>query len=234
MSDCIDNGPALPRRPCWCYGAVTVVRPFFTAVLVLLLYMGVAAVILALILAFSPPLTIVFVIGVIVGIVPALNSVARRAFYFKGHGEPVAPSELRRRLLDVNHQDAPVSVQQISPTTFEITWRFREARWWEALSQAGLSSLYVLQLKLDEQRQEVVLVDRMHTVRWGAAPSEVHVGTSRFLGVMTDWKLGAPLDFHESFTPDIRDTATFSPGVIKSPVLNIILASGWNVRMAMW
>lgn len=210
------------------------VRPFFTAALLLLAYMGIAAGVIALTLQIFPPLAIVCVVLIVIGFVPVMNSIARWAFRFAGIGEPVAPHELRRRLLEVNDWNAPVSVQQTKPHTFDVTWRYLDPHWWEQLSSANIHQLYTLRIKFNDEQHEVVLVDRLRAVQWGTGPSEVRIGLSGFTGVGLEWNRGAQYDLRESFMPDTRSTATFAQDAIKTPVMNTILQSGWSVRMALW
>jgi hypothetical protein len=215
-------------------GADTMVRRFLTAVLILLSYMAGGAVILALSLAIYPPLIFIGMIVIVIGLVPAMNSTARRAFFYQGMGEPVSLEELRRRLLEVNGWDAPVTVQQTKPNTFAVTWRYLDARWWELIAKAGISKLYTLQIKVNDARHEVVLVDKLRSVEWGIGPSEVHVGVSGFVGVLLEWEIGVQYGIRENFTLGEVYDYTFSNDEIKTPVMNTILQSGWNVRMAMW
>jgi len=160
--------------------------------------------------------------------IPYLDRVAKRVFSFPGEGEPIPIAELRDLIESVNSfVDAPVIVQEREhPLTGQralvVTWKYVDARWWEALSRAGLSQLYELHVKLDGERHRATLVDVLKSVDWRAGPGEVRLRGGYFRGIRENWELGTVYDDR------------FVSSEIKLPVMNSILRSGWNVRFGMW
>ena len=173
----------------------------------------------------------VLMIGV--GMIPYLNYVTKTVFRFKGKGRAVSEAELRAEIREINNLDVPIMVQERG-RKLVITWRYVEARWWEILAKAGLTKVYELHVKFNEDREEVVLVDVLKSVAWRAGPAEVRLSGGFFRGVQFGFEVGKQWGIRESLKPGKIYEYTFSPQEIKSPVMNTVLQSGWDVRFGMW
>jgi len=164
---------------------------------------------------------------------PYLNITTRRIFHFPGEGMPITEAALREELLTVNEFDAPVMVTERGDKLI-FTWRYVDARWWELLSKAGLTQIYELHVKLDDERKTAVLIDVTKSVSWRAGPEGVNIGMFGFRGVNFSYEVGKAWGIRENFTPGKIYDYKFSPQEIKNPVLNSILQNGWQVRFGMW
>lgn len=106
---------------------------------------------------------------IIVGFIPYLDFVAKRVFHFTGEGEAVSGEELRTVVKGINHLDAPVMIQERGKKLV-ATWKYIDAKWWELLAKAGLTKVYELHMKFNEEKREVVLIDVKKSVAWRAGP----------------------------------------------------------------
>jgi hypothetical protein len=170
---------------------------------------------------------------IVVGFVPYLNFVIRRVFYLPGVGEPVSEEELHAMLREINDFDAPVTVIERG-RRLVVTWRYVDARWWELLARSGLTKVYELHIRLNGAKKEATLVDVLKSVSWGAGPTEVQVTGGYFRGASIGYEIGEAWGIRENFAPGQIYEYEFSPQVIKNPVVNSILRSGWSVRFGMW
>lgn len=169
----------------------------------------------------------------ILAFIPYLDQVVKRAFTFRGQGPPVPAGTLRRQILAVNRSKAPVMAEE-RLYDLVLTWKYADARWWEALSKAGLTRLYELHVKLDEERHVATLIDVTRAVRWRAGPVQVHVGGRYGRGVLGGYEIGEQWGIAENWERGVAFDYRFVPAEIKTPVMNTLLRSGWDVRFGIW
>jgi hypothetical protein len=169
----------------------------------------------------------------ILAFIPYLDQVTKRAFHFRGEGQPTPASTLRRQILAVNRFKAPVMAEE-RLYDLVLTWKYVDARWWRVLSKAGLTRLYELHVKLDEKRSVATLIDVRKSVRWRAGPTQVHVGRSVSRGILTGYEIGKQWGIAENWELGVVFDYKFVPAEIKTPVMNTILRSGWDVRFGIW
>jgi hypothetical protein len=141
-------------------------KRFLTALGLILLYMVVLALILFLAITLAgddeTALLIIILAALVVSFgafVPYLNWAIKRAFTFRGEGQPVPLGELRAQIEAINEFDAPVMVEE-RKGKLVATWKYVDARWLELFAKAGLSKSYELKMKFDEKRHTVTMVDR--------------------------------------------------------------------------
>jgi hypothetical protein len=170
---------------------------------------------------------------IIIGFIPYLDFVAKRAFHFTGEGRAVSEEELCTAIKGINHLEAPVMVQERGKKLV-ATWKYVDAKWWEVLAKAGLTKVYELHMKFDERKKEVVLIDVKKSVSWKAGPSEVRLWGGFFRGVEFSYEIGKRWGIKESFAPGGIYSYEFSPQEIKNPIMNSILRNGWDVRFGIW
>lgn len=170
----------------------------------------------------------------ILAFVPYLDQVIKRVFYFRGEGAPVQAGTLRRQILSVNRtRNVPIQAEERLYDVV-LTWKYVDARWWERLAKAGLTRLYELHVKLDEKRRVATLIDVHKSVRWRAGPTEVHIGRSISRGILAAYEIGEQWGIQENWAPGVVYEYKFVPAEIKTPVMNTILKSGWDVRFGIW
>ena len=213
---------------------------FLAAFGLILLYMLVVAAIMLPVLLLAPaggPLAFIGILGlfllVFAGFFPYFGWVAKQVFRFPGQGSPVSEAELRARICEINHFDVPVMVEERG-RKLVITWKYVDARWWELLAKAGLTKIYELHVKFHASRHRVTLIDITKAVSWGVGPTVVHVAWTGFRGISAGYEIGVQYGIRENLSPGKIYEYKFSPQEIKTPVMNSILRSGWDVSLGMW
>jgi hypothetical protein len=169
----------------------------------------------------------------ILAFVPYLDQVVKRVFRFRGEGEPLPAGALRRQILSVNRFKVPVMAEE-RLYDLVFTWKYVDARWWEVLAKARLTRLYELHVKLDEKRRLATLIDVTRSVNWRAGPAQVRVGWGSFRGVVAAYEIGKRWGIQENWAPGVVYDFKFVPAEIKTPVMNTLLRSGWDVRFGIW
>jgi hypothetical protein len=176
----------------------------------------------------------------ILAFVPYVDQVTKRVFYYRGEGQPVSAAQLRRQILSVNRSRAPVMAEE-RLYDLVLTWKYTDVRWWEALAHAGLTGLYELHIKLDGKRHIATLIDVHKPVDWGTGPTQVRVGPAgRLVGsnvfrkVVCAREIGEQWGIQETWGQGEVYDHTFVPTHIKTPLMNSVLRSGWDVRFGIW
>jgi hypothetical protein len=215
-------------------------RRFLTALGLILLFMVVLALILFVAITLAgdneTALLIVMLAALVVsfgGFVPYLNWAIKRAFTFRGEGQPAPLGELRAQIQAINEFDAPVMVEE-RKGKLVATWKYVDARWLELFAKAGLSKSYELQMKFDEKRHCVTMVDRTKKASWRAGVGGASVSGSTSQGVVMAHEVGKQWGIKENFAPGKIYDYKFVPSEIKLPILSSILRSGWDVQYGMW
>ena len=215
-------------------------KRFLIALGLILLYMVVLALILFVAITLAgdneTALLIIILAALVVsfgGFVPYLNWAIKRAFTFHGAGQPVPLEELRAQIQAINEFDAPVMVED-RKGKLVATWKYVDARWLELFAKAGLSKSYELQLKFDEKRHVVTMVDRTKEASWRAGVGGASFSGGSSQGVVMAFEVGKQWGIKENFAPGKIYDYTFVPSEIKLPILNSILRSGWDVQYGMW
>jgi hypothetical protein len=171
-------------------------------------------------------------VATIVTVVPCIDFVAKRVYYFAGEGPPLAQDELRTMITQINRLDAPIQVDERNEKLV-VTWRYAQVKWWELLMRAAPEYLYELHVKLNDTKHEAVLIDVFRCVSWNAGPNEVEVrGRNPFLSLTG--QLGSEWGISETFELHNPDDYEFRAEEIKSAIMNSILRSGWAVRFGLW
>ncbi len=165
---------------------------------------------------------------VLVSFFPSLAFLIHRVWFFKGRGEPILLKLLNANLLNLNKQKVPVQVVK-KKNKLIITWRYQEELWCELLNKLEINNIYELHLTFDNATKTVNMSDRKRSINLLLCPADIKTGFFSFpkpvFRVTLDSKQN--LDSFKSKPP--YDYA-FLPREIKSPVLNSILNSGWNIR----
>jgi hypothetical protein len=176
----------------------------------------------------------------IVLFVPYLDQVAKRVFSFKAEGVPLSAAALRDLILSVNNfTDAPVMVEEREHAlthkhSLVVTWKYVDARWWELLAKAGLTQLYELHVKLNEEHRVVTLVDVHKSVAWRAGPTQVRLGGGFSRGLIFAYEIGQQWGIKENWGLGQVFDYKFVPSEVKLPVMNSVIRSGWDVRFGIW
>ena len=163
---------------------------------------------------------------------PALAMILKKAWFFRSQGEPVVLDLLQELLLAVNEHDAPVSVLKRG-RKMVISWRCKEPHWGERMEKSGMTRLYELWLRFDNNTKTVTMTDRYRSVNWDLSPIVVRTGWLVLGKPYCKVEIGPEWGV-ENYEDTIPQDYTYSESEIKSPVLNTILKNGWNVRFSLF
>ncbi|HHL34697.1 MAG TPA: hypothetical protein ENJ30_10070 [Desulfobulbaceae bacterium] len=171
--------------------------------------------------------------GVLVALsfVPAVAMIIKKIWFFHGTGVPISEKELRAALLRVNGLKIPIRVTE-KRKQLVVEWRYDDPDWCEHMVAAHVSRLYELHLRFNEATHTVRVTDRYRKVDFDLCPVRVKTGllalprpffalTRRKSDTIEHYGDMAPFDF------------SYQPKEIKSPLLNSILARGWNVQFTL-
>ena len=215
-------------------------KRFLTVFGLILLYMAVLALILFLAITITgddeTAMLIVMLAALVLSIgafIPFLNWAIKRAFSFRGEGQPVPLEVLRAQIEAINEFDAPVMIEE-RKGKLVVTWKYVDARWLELFAKAGLTKSYELQIKFDEARHSVTMVDRTKEASWRAGLGGDSASASTSQGVVMAYEVGKQWGIKRNFEVGKIYDYKFVPAEIKLPILNSILRSGWDVRYGMW
>ena len=165
-------------------------------------------------------------------VLPALATLVKKVWFFRGQGEPVVLELLQDLLLAVNEHDVPVSIRKRGRKIL-VSWRYEEPHWAERMEKGGMTRLFELWLRFDNNTKTVTMIDRYRSVNWDLSPIVVKTGWlalgSPFFKVDTGPEWGV-----ENYEDTIPQDYTYRESEIKSPVLNTILKNGWNVRFSLF
>ncbi|HHB76490.1 MAG TPA: hypothetical protein ENK84_08090 [Desulfobulbus sp.] len=171
--------------------------------------------------------------GILVALsfVPAVAMIIKKIWFFHGTGVPISEKELRAALLTVNRLKIPVRVTE-GRKQLIAGWRYDDPYWCEQMVAGHVSRLYELHLRFDEATHTVRVTDRLRKVNFDLCPVRVKTGL-----------LALPRPFFaltrrknytiEKYGDMVPSDFSFQPAEIKSPLLNSILARGWNVQFTL-
>lgn len=176
--------------------------------------------------------TTIWALGTALFFFPALAIIIKKAWLFKGKGEPAAVAKLHMLLLETNEFNAPVTVNKIK-NKLVATWKHQDQSWCELLEKKKMKKLYELWMDFDNNTKTVIMSDKYRSADWKLSPIKLETGwfalSKPYFNVKTGSEWGV-----ENYTDTSPDDYSFTPNEIKSPFLNTILKNGWNVRFSLF
>ncbi len=164
--------------------------------------------------------------------IPAIAIILKKAWFFKGKGEPIVLDLLQTIILSVNKTESPVEVKKHRKKLI-VTWKYTDQVWCERLEKSGMKRMYELWLTFDNNTKTVSMSDRYRSANWELSPIAIKTGwlaaTKPFFKVETGKEWGV-----ENYEDTLPDDYSYTPNEIKSPVMNSILKNGWNVRFTLF
>jgi len=115
-----------------------------------------------------------------------------------------------------------------------VTWKYVDAKWWEIIAKSGLTKVYQLHIKLNVRKKEAILIDVKKDVSWGVGPTKVRLSGGYFRGIVTGIEIGDQWGIKENIHLGKIYEYKFQPSEIRTPIMNTILKSGWNMRLGIW
>jgi hypothetical protein len=163
---------------------------------------------------------------------PGVALLIKKIWFFHGSGQSVSEKQLCSILMAVNEMAVPIQIEQKGKRLL-AKWRYDDPDWCEYMAAANVSTLYELRLKFQKSTNTVLVSDRFRRVNFDLCPVRVKTGLLAFprplLGIKRDNKSG--LKQYKKMGPS---NFQFKPVELKSPLLNTILAHGWNVRFTLF
>lgn len=215
-------------------------KRFILGFLMILLYMALYAVLLVAYIGLLMPtldsdlqaiILGVLGVGAFVCFLPWFFWSTHVVWLFKSEAKTTASmTELKKEILGINTYNVPVSVTEDKHGNLRVTWRYLDAKWWELFAKAGVTQTYELVVKFNDAKKEVRLIDIQKSISWRTGPTDLRFGFSFFRGIVFDYEVGAQWGIKENFSLGKIYSYRFTPGEIKTPVMNSILKKGWNVR----
>jgi len=168
---------------------------------------------------------------VLFSLLPVIALLIKKIWFFHGTGRAVSGKQLRAILLAVNDMALPIRILQKGKRLIG-QWRYDDSDWCEYMVAANVSTLYELRLKFEKNTNTVLVSDRFRRVNFDLCPVRVKTGLFALprplLGIKKNEKLG--IEQYKKMRPS---DFQFKPSEIKSPLLNTILAHGWNVQFTL-
>ena len=141
-------------------------------------------------------------------------------------------AEVRADLLAVNRPSAPFIVRDGAPENVDLVaeWRIVDARWYEIFAKAGLTRVFKILIKLDEQASEVRAVDQEWSVEWRGGVPRLSLAAEAFRGQQKEIEFGQAYGFTETLAPGQIYKYRFTTGEIKGPLQDAVTNAGWTWR----
>jgi len=139
-------------------------------------------------------------------------------------------AEVRADLLAVNRPTAPFIVRDGAPENVDVVaeWRIVDARWYEIFAKAGLTKVFKILIKLDEQASEVRAVDQEWSVEWRAGVPSLSLSAEAFRGQKVEMSFGTAFAFKETLEYGKVYEYRFKTSEIKDPLIATAQKSGWG------
>jgi hypothetical protein len=137
---------------------------------------------------------------------------------------------LREALLGLNRPTAPWQVRDGAPEGCDLVaeWRIVEAKWYELFAKAGLTKVFKVLMRFDEQKGEVRAVDQEWTVEWRAGVPSLSLSAEAFRGQKVEMSFGTAFAFKETLEYGQVYEYRFKTSEIKDPLQEEVLRLGWG------
>lgn len=143
-----------------------------------------------------------------------------------------APQEVRTALLSLNRPTAPYRLIEGKAESVDLIaeWRIVDAKWYEIFAKAGLSKVFRIYLKLDQEKHEVRASDREYTLAWSAGVPTLSLAASAFKGQKQEIEFGKAYAFTETLAPGQVYNYRFNTKELKQPIQDAVTGCGWTYR----
>ncbi len=138
-------------------------------------------------------------------------------------------SEVIGRLKALNRVTAPWAIVDGASEGVDLIaeWKIVDARWYEIFAKAGLTKVFRILLKLDEQAKHVRAQDREYEVAWSAGVLSLSLSASGFKGQTTSVQFGTSYGFTEDLSIGQQYKYFFKTSEIKTPIQEAVVSCGW-------
>lgn len=145
-------------------------------------------------------------------------------------GTAVLPaSEVLARLKALDRETAPWRIVDGAAEGVDLIaeWKIVDAKWYEIFAKAGLTKVFRILLKLDDQAKQVRAQDREYEVSWRAGIPSLSVAASGFKGQSTSVQFGKSYGFKEDLSIGKQYEYFFKTSEIKTPLQEAVVGCGW-------
>lgn len=145
-------------------------------------------------------------------------------------GTAVLPAaQVLDRLKALDRETAPWRIVDGAAEGVDLIaeWKIVDARWYEIFAKAGLTKVFRILLKIDDDKKHVRAQDREYEVEWRAGVPSLSVSASGFKGQSTSIQFGTSYGFKEDLSLGQQYHYSFKTSEIKGPVQDAVTACGW-------
>ena len=138
---------------------------------------------------------------------------------------------LRAAMLASNRETAPFVIRDGAPEGADLVaeWKIVDAAWYEIFAKAGLTKVFKVLMKFDEERGEVRAVDQEWTVEWRAGVPDLSLSAEAFRGQKMEMSFGTTYAFKEDLSGFGKVYEyRFKTSEIKDPLVEIAQQHGWG------
>lgn len=149
-------------------------------------------------------------------------------------------SALRTRLLASSGEDSPTMVRLLEDNqTVEVTWRYADAKWLDAMRAHRMLRVHRLRLELDERRRTVRVREYWAALDGSAGPGDLRLEWQastgmQFFQVEHRKVYGVQLDDRNRPTGALSSGYHFDLQELKAPIVSAVTESGWTWQPVMW
>jgi len=170
-----------------------------------------------------------------------VSRLVKKIWFFQGSGEAVPEKQLRKALLVFNGENIPFTIHERGKR-MRVQWRFEDPFWGEHLAATGIKRFYELHLSFAPDTRTVTVTDYNRRVDLDLCPIRVRPSFFALPRPCFQLKLSRKTKRsrdEESTAEIIQNISSvqnfhFKPEDLKTPVVQLILKHGWNVRFALF
>ncbi len=141
-------------------------------------------------------------------------------------------SQVRAALLSLNRPSAPYRIVDGTNEGVDLIaeWKIVDAQWYEVFAKAGLSKVFRIFMKLDEENHSVRASDREYSVSWSAGVPSLSLSVTAFKGQKQSIEFGTAYAFTEELEPGQVYKYRFDTREIKGPLQDAATRCGWTYQ----
>ena len=141
-------------------------------------------------------------------------------------------ADVRAALLAINQPKLPFVVRDGAAEKVDLVaeWRIVDAAWYEIFAKAGLTKVFKILMRLDDNTHTVRAVDQEWSVEWRAGVPTLALAAQAFRGQKFEMSGGVRFGFKDKGGFGKVYDYHFSTGEMKTPLQNATTGAGWTWR----
>lgn len=148
-------------------------------------------------------------------------------------GTPAVPAaEVLKRIRALNRPTSPWRVINGASEGVDLIaeWKIVDAKWYEIFAKAGLTRVFRIFLKVDEENRHIRAQDREYEIEWRAGVPSLSLAARGFKGQKWSTEYEASYGITEDFSIGVQYKYFFKTSEIKKPIQDAVVASGWTYK----